>query len=48
MSFVSDGYFREADLKLNFSLASLKSNYVDIFSFSNKLKFVIVTFAQSF
>ena len=37
--FVSDGHFREGSLNFNFSIASIKSNYSDIFSFPNKLKF---------
>ena len=39
MSFMSDGYFREASLDFNFSIASTKLNYGDTFSFPNKLKF---------
>ena len=33
------GHFRESDLNFNFSIASIKSNYGEIFSFPNKLKF---------
>ena len=39
MSFMSDEYFREASLDFNFSIASIKLNYGDAFSFPNKLKF---------
>ena len=39
ISFVSDGHFREGSLKFNFSIASINSDYGDIFSFLNKLKF---------
>ena len=39
MSFVSDGNFKEGSPNFNFSIASIKSNYGDIFSFANKLKF---------
>ena len=39
MSFVSDRHFREGRLSFNFPIASIKSNYGDIFSFPNKLKF---------
>ena len=39
MSFVSDGHFREGSLSFNFSIASIKSNYGDIFSLPSKLKF---------
>ena len=39
MSFVLDGHFNEGSLNFNFSIASIKSNYDDIFSFLNKLKF---------
>ena len=38
MSFVLVGHFREGNLNFNFSIASIKSNYGDIFSFPNKLK----------
>ena len=39
MSFVFNGHFREGNLNFNFPRASIKSNYGDIFSFPNKLKF---------
>ena len=39
MSFVSDGHFKEGSLNFDFFIASIKSNYGDIFSFPNKLKF---------
>ena len=42
MSFMSDGQFREGGLNFNFSIASMKLNYGDIFSFPN------VTFGKSF
>ena len=38
-SFMSDGHFRESSLNFNFSIASTKSNYDNISSFLNKLKF---------
>ena len=34
-----DGHFREGGLCFNFSIASIKLNHGDIFSFPNKLKF---------
>ena len=36
---MSDGHFREDSLNFNFSIASIKSNYGNIFSILNKLKF---------
>ena len=39
MNFVSDEYFKEGGLKSNISVTARKSNYGDIFSFLNKLKF---------
>ena len=39
MSFVLDKHFGEVGLNFNFSIASIKSNYGDIFSFPNKLEF---------
>ena len=39
VSFVANGHFREGSLNFNFSIASIKSNYGDMFSFPNKLKF---------
>ena len=39
MNFVSDGHFKERSLNFNFSIASIKSNYGDIFSSTKKLKF---------
>ena len=39
MSLVLDGHFREGGLNFNCSIASIKSNYGDIFYFRNKLKF---------
>ena len=36
---MSDGIFRGGNLNFNFSIASIKSNYGDIFFFPNKLKF---------
>ena len=39
MSFVSDRHFRKGSVNFNFSIASMKSNYGDIFSFPTKLKF---------
>ena len=39
MSLVSDRHFREGSLNFNFSIASINSNYGDIFSSPNKLKF---------
>ena len=47
MSFMLDGFFRhfrESNLNFNFPIASM-SRYGDIFSFTNKLNFMIVTFA---
>ena len=37
MSFALGGHFREDSLHFNFSVASIKSNYNDLFSFPNKL-----------
>ena len=48
VSFGSDGLFGKSLLNLRFSIASIKSNYSDIFSFSNKLKFGDSIFAQRF
>ena len=48
MSFVSDRHFKEGGLNFNFSIASMKLNYGDIFSFSHKPNLMIATFAQSF
>ena len=39
MSFVSDRHFRKGSVNFNFSIASMKSNYGDIFSLPTKLKF---------
>ena len=39
MNFVSDGGFWEGGLNFNFSVASMKLNYDDMFSFPSKLKF---------
>ena len=39
MSFVLTVHFREGSLNFNFSISSTKSNYGDIFSLPNKLKF---------
>ena len=39
MSFVSFVHLRVGSLNFNFPIASIKSNYGDIFSFPNKLKF---------
>ena len=39
MSFVSFVHLRVSSLNFNFPIASIKSNYGDIFSFPNKLKF---------
>ena len=39
ISFVLDGHFREGSLNFNFFILSIKSNYGNIFSFPNKLKF---------
>ena len=39
MSFGLDGHFREGSLNFDFSAASIKSNYGDIFFFPNELKF---------
>ena len=39
MSLVSDGHLREGRLNFNCSIASIKSNYGDMFYFPNKLKF---------
>ena len=39
MNFVSDGHFKERCLNFHISIASIKSNYDDIFSFTKKLKF---------
>ena len=36
---MSDGNFKGGNLNFNFSIASIKSNYGDIFFFPNKLKF---------
>ena len=38
-NFVSDGRFREGSVNFNFSITSINSNYGDIFSLPNKLKF---------
>ena len=38
-SFVSDGHFREWNLNFSFFIASLKSNYGEIYFLPNKLKF---------
>ena len=39
MNFVSNGGFWEGGLNSNFSAASMKLNYDDMFSFPSKLKF---------
>ena len=39
MSFVSDWHFREGSLNFNFSIASINSNYSNIFPFPNQVKF---------
>ena len=39
MSCVSDGNLREGSVNFNFSIASIKLKYGDIFYFPNKLKF---------
>ena len=48
MSFVSDRHFKEGGLNFKFSIASIKLNHGDIFSFSHKSNLMIATFAQSF